>query len=111
MVTDGQKLRPHGDLEELVPGVWMVTGSLPVRLKRNMTVVRMSDGSLLLHSVVAMNEAGMAKLDALGKPSVMIVPHAGHCMDAPFYKARYPEIRVVCPAGTRAQVEKHIKVD
>jgi hypothetical protein len=89
----------------------MVTGSLPIPLKRNMTVIRLGDGSLLLHSVVAMNDEGMAKLDALGKPSVLIVPHGGQRMDAAFYEARHPQARVVCPAATRAQVEQVVKVD
>jgi hypothetical protein len=53
----------------------------------------------------------MAKLDALGRPSVLIVPHTGHRMDAPFYKARYPEIRVLAPVAARAKVEQVIKVD
>ena len=111
MASDGHKLMAHGDLEELIPGVWMVTGSLPFPLRRNMTVVKLRDGTLLLHSVVAMNDAGMAKLDALGKPSVMIVPSTGHRLDAGFYKARYPDVRVLCPAGARAAVEKVIKAD
>jgi hypothetical protein len=32
-------------------------------------------------------------------------------MDAPFYKARYPQIRILAPAGARAKVEEVIKVD
>jgi hypothetical protein len=110
--TKPHKILPHGDLEELVPGaVWMVSGHLPFPLKRNMTVVKLGDGTLLLHSVVAMNDDGMARLDALGKPSVVIVPHGGHRMDARFYKARYPEARVVCPIAARVQVEQVVKVD
>jgi hypothetical protein len=106
-----QKILPHGPIEELAPGLWSVTGSLPFPLKRNMAVYRLEDGTLLLHSVIAMDEAGMARLEALGKPSVLIVPNGGHRMDAPFYKQRYPAARVVAPAATRAVVEKVIKVD
>ncbi len=106
-----KKLLPHGDLEPLGPGVWQVTGALPFPVKRNMTIARLSDGTLLFHSVVAMNDAGMAALDALGAPSILIVPNAGHRMDAPFYKARYPNVRVVCPAGKRTKIEEVVAVD
>jgi hypothetical protein len=111
MAEKTYKILPHGPLEELTPGLWSVTGNLPIPLKRNMTVYRLADGTLLLHSVIAMNEAGMAALEALGKPSVLIVPHGGHRMDAQFYKKRYPAARVVAPAAARADVEKVIKVD
>jgi hypothetical protein len=66
---------------------------------------------LLIHSAIAMSDDGMAQLEALGRPSVMIVPHTGHRMDAPFYKARYPEIRVLAPGAARAKVEDVVKVD
>jgi hypothetical protein len=105
------KILPHDDLEELAPGLWSVTGRLPFPLKRNMTVYRMKDGTLLLHSVIALNDAGLARLDSLGKPSVMIVPSTGHRMDAPFYKSRYPALRVLAPAAARAKVEQVIAVD
>jgi hypothetical protein len=111
MAEKAQKILPHGDLEELAPGLWSLTGSLPFPLKRNMIAYRLPDGTLLLHSVIALDEAGMAKLDALGKPSIMIVPAAGHRMDAGFYKRRYPNLRVVSPAAARAKVEHVIKVD
>jgi hypothetical protein len=102
---------PHDDIEPLAPNLWTVRGSLPFPLKRHMIVYRLGDGTLLIHSGIAMSDDGMAKLEALGRPSVMIVPHSGHRMDAPFYKARYPQIRVLAPAAARAKVEDVIKVD
>ena len=111
MATKTHKLFEHDDLVALVPGLWSVRGSLPFPLRRNMAVFRLGDGSLLLHSVLAMNEDGMTKLAALGRPSVLIVPNGMHRMDAPFYKARYPDLRVICPAAVRAKVEKVIAVD
>jgi len=105
------KLFPHDDIEQLAPNLWTVRGSLPFPLKRHMVLYRLADGTLLVHSAIAMADEGMAKLDALGRPSVMIVPHIGHRMDAPFYKARYPQLRVLAPAAARAKVEEVIKVD
>jgi hypothetical protein len=111
MANTDYKILPHGDIEELAPGLWSVSGNLPFPLKRNMTVYRLKDGTLLLHSVVALDHAGMAKLEALGKPAVMIVPSTGHRMDAQYYKQRYPQLRVLCPAAARAKVEEVIKAD
>jgi hypothetical protein len=111
MAEQAQQIFPHGDPQELMPGVWTVTGSLPFPVKRVMTIVKLADGSLLLHSVIAMSDAGMAKLDALGKPSVVVVPHGGHRLDATFYKERYPDVRVVAPAAARAKIEEVVRVD
>jgi hypothetical protein len=111
MPDQAHKILPHGEPRELMPGVWTVTGDLPFPLRRVMTIVRLADGSLLLHSVIAMDEAGMAKLEALGHPSIMIVPHGGHRMDPSFYKARYPELRTVAPAGARAKIEEVVACD
>jgi hypothetical protein len=111
MAEKAHKILPHGEFEELAPGLWSLTGSLPMPLRRNMIVYRMADGALLLHSVIALDEAGMAKLEALGRPSIMIVPAVGHRMDAPFFKARYPNLRVIAPAAIRSKVEDVIKVD
>jgi hypothetical protein len=105
------KLYPHGDLESPVDGVWIVTASCPVPLHRRMTVWRLPDGSLLAHSVIAMDDARMAKLDALGRVAIILVPHTGHRLDAGFYKTRYPDARVVAPAAARAKVEEVIAVD
>ncbi|MFO0726590.1 MAG: hypothetical protein U1E65_22580 [Myxococcota bacterium] len=89
------RIFPHGLPEELAPGLWQVKGSLPFPLPRNMTVLRLPSGGLLIYSAVAMDEAGMKALEALGKPEIMVVPHHFHLMDAPFYKARYPQLKVV----------------
>jgi hypothetical protein len=61
--------------------------------------------------VIAMSDAGMAKLDALGRVSIILVPNGGHRLDARFYKQRYTDARVVAPAAARAKVEAVVKVD
>ncbi len=67
-------------------------------LPRYMTIHRLPDGRLILYSVIAMHEAGMRALEALGTPAIMIMPHDRHQMDAPFYKRRYPNLRVLAPS-------------
>jgi hypothetical protein len=105
---------PHGDLVQLASNLWYVEGSIRMPLgaiKRNMVIYRLPNRDLIVHSVVAMNEDGMASLEALGRPAYMIVPHGGHRTDAPFYKQRYPDIKVLAPAAARAKVEQVIPAD
>jgi hypothetical protein len=102
----------HGPIETLAENVWRVTGALPgMSLERTMTIVRREDGTLLLHSVIALDEANMQALLALGRPTIMLVPNAGHKLDAPAYKARFPELRVYGPRGGREQIEEALPLD
>lgn len=105
-------VHPHGSLDPLAPGVWVVTGGLPnLPLKRTMTVWRSPGGGLILHSAVCLDEAGMAALEALGSPEVLIVPNRLHRTDAPRFQERYPGLRVVAPAVARAAVAAVVRVD
>lgn len=88
---------PYHPLKSLAANLWQVEGTLSNGLPRNMTAYRLPDGRLLLYSVVAMHEAGMAALEALGRPAIMVMPHDRHQMDAPFYKSRYPDLRILAP--------------
>jgi hypothetical protein len=105
------RLLPHGDVESPVSGVWLVKGVCSFPLRRNMTIWKLPDGSLVLHSVIAMDEARMAQLDRLGRVSVLLVPHGLHRRDIAFYKRRYPTARVIAPAATRAKIEEVVPVD
>ena len=87
------RIFPHGSLNQVATNAWQVEGSQSFPLKRNMTVYRLADGRLVLYSVVALDDAGMAALEALGRPWLMIVP-GSHTLDARFYKERYPHLLV-----------------
>lgn len=102
----------HGPLERLADNLWRVKGALPgMSLQRAMTIVRRADGSLVLHSVICMNEPQMRELESLGVPTVMIVPNHGHRLDAPAYKKRFPGLRVYAPAGGREKIAEVVPVD
>lgn len=100
---------PHGPLEPQAENLWRIVGDLPeMSLKRVMTVAR-SQGQLALHSCIALDEAGMKELEALGTPTWLIVPNGWHTLDAARYIARYPDIKVVCPAQSKKMVEKKVQ--
>jgi hypothetical protein len=108
----GWNVLPHGPIEKLAENLWWVSGSLPgMTLKRCMTVVRLGDGRLVIHSAIALDEAGMRELEAWGTPAFLLVPSAYHRLDAPAYKARYPNLTVLTPENARAKVEAVVHVD
>lgn len=85
---------PHGELEEVLPDIYVVTGTIamamspPMRFSRNMTVVREGERLVLINSV-RLDEAGLSALDRLGKVTDVIRLAGFHGMDDPFYKERY----------------------
>lgn len=106
------RVREHGALEQLADNLWRVEGALPkMSLRRTMTVVRLADARLLIHSAIALDPPTLASLEALGTPGVLLVPNLAHRLDAPAYKARYPALRVYCPPGARAKVSEAVAVD
>jgi hypothetical protein len=94
---------PYSPLTSLAANLWQVQGTLANGLPRNMTVYRLPDGRLLLYSVVAMHPPDMEVLEKLGRPAIMVMPHDRHQMDAPFYKQRYPDLRVLAPQPRHAR--------
>jgi hypothetical protein len=111
------------------PRPWTVLANQPVRrlednllvvhgpapkgndLERTMTVMRRSDGRLLIHSAIALDEVGMGIVEGLGEPAFLVVPNAFHRLDAHAYKTRYPELRVFCPAPAIKAVREVVAVD
>lgn len=77
---------------------------------RRMTIAKLSDGRLLVFSAIALDEAEMAKLDALGPVAFLVVPSGIHRMDIKGWTARYPQARVIAPAGVRKKVEELVTV-
>ncbi len=91
------KIFLHQSFQQVAPGLWQLEGSLPFPLKRNMTVVKLSSGGLLIYSAVALTDAGFAELERLGKPEIIVVPQPFHVMDLAFYKQKYPQLKVLGP--------------
>lgn len=107
-------IQPHGPLLEIDDGVLTATGEIVMplgRFPRRMTVVRLKGGRTAIWSAIALPEDDMARIEALGKPSVLIVPNAGHRLDSHIWKERYPDIKVLTPPGALSDVEEAVAVD
>lgn len=105
---------PHGPLQEIDDGIVTVAGDIPMPLgkfPRRMTAVRLSGGRSAIFSAIALPDDELARIEALGQPSVMIVPNPGHRLDAHSWKEMYPEIRVIAPPGALEAVSEVVPVD
>ena len=98
---------PHEQIEKLSENVWRVEGTLPqFGLKRVMTVAKRKDGSLVIHSAIALRDECMREIEAWGRPEIMLIPHVRHRMDAPRFKARYPALRVLVTPGAKRKADE-----
>ncbi|EYF05103.1 hypothetical protein [Chondromyces apiculatus] len=106
------KVLPHDPIEKLAENLWRVVGTLPhFSLRRVMTVARMGDGRLVIHSAIALDPEAMREIEAWGEPAFLLIPHTRHRMDAPRYKQRYPGLRVLAPKAVFHAAAKVVPVE
>lgn len=86
---------PHGEIQEVFPDVFFVTGTMQTVLmgghwhfSRNMTIVR-DGGDLTLINSVRLNEAGLAHLESLGRVKNLVKIGSLHGQDDAFYQQHY----------------------
>lgn len=111
---DEWEVLPHGHLIELDEGLLTVVGDIPMPLgnfPRRMTVVGLAGKRTAIWSAIPLGESAMARIEELGRPAVLIVPGQAHRLDAAPWKARYPDITVLCAPGARAAVSEAVTVD
>ena len=97
-------------LEQLEPNLWRAEARVPkLPLHRVMTVARLASGGLIVNSAIALDD--YAELDALGPVAFIVVPNGWHRLDAKAYAERYPQAKVLAPAGSRKKIEQAVRVD
>jgi len=107
-------VQPHGELQDIDDGILTVTGEIHMPLgnfPRRMTVIRLSNGRTAIWSAIALDEPAMERIEAMGEPSVMIVPNPGHRLDSKIWKQRYQDIQVLAPPGGVEAIEEAVPVD
>ncbi len=71
MSTAEWRVLAHGPAEPLAENLWRVEGALPgMSLRRVMTVAKRTDGRLVVHSAIALEEGAMT-FHALERKSVV----------------------------------------
>lgn len=107
-------VEPHDEIARIDDGLLTVAGDMHMRLgrlPRRMTVARLAAGGTAIWSAIALREPDMARIEALGRPTWLIVPGIAHRRDARIWKDRYPAMKVLCPAGAAKAVAEAVPVD
>ena len=92
----------RGSLEPIADGIWSVTSQrrfLDIRLGSRMTVVRLRDGGLWLHSPIHLDDALARELDELGEVRYLVGPNRLHHMHLGEWAARYPDAKLYAAPG------------
>ena len=99
-------------LEKLEPNLWCIDSPVPgiPGLNRRMSIVKLSDGRLVFHNAVPMDEAQEKEVTAWGIPAFLVVPHGAHKTDAHAFAKRF-ELKVICPAAAKRKVSTVVEVD
>jgi hypothetical protein len=108
------KVQPHGQVRSIDDRIVTVEGDIPMPLgkfPRRMTVVGLSRNRSAIFSAIALKESAMRRVEALGKPSFLIVPNGHHRLDAHAWKQRYPKLKVLCPPDAKKSVSEAVPVD
>jgi hypothetical protein len=97
----------------LAPDLWVATRPLPLPvgdIGTRMTVVRLPDGGLFLHSPVRLDAATKDALDAIGPVRCVVAPSKVHHFFAGEYRDAYPAARLFAAPGL-AEKRKDLRFD
>jgi hypothetical protein len=100
-------------LEPLADGVWFTTAPvsfLGLELTSTMTVLRLGDGSLLVHSPVALTPERKSEVDSLGRVAHLYSPNTFHYLRLGEWSAAYPNARVHASRGL-ASKRRDLRID
>ena len=89
-------------LTQLAPDLWVATRPLPLivgDIGTRMTVIRLVDGSLFLHSPVKLDGETKSALDAIGPVRAVVAPSLVHHFYVGDYGAAYPQATLYAAPG------------
>lgn len=96
-------------LEKIAENVWSVPSPLAIfgliDLNTRMTVVRLSDGSIWLHSLVPYTEELCKEIEALGEIKYLVAPSCLHHLFAGQWMEKYPEAKSFAARGLHRKRE------
>lgn len=106
---------PINVLKPVAGNVWIVDGPIirvgMLPFPTRMTVVRLGNGDLLIHSPTALTAELKAEVKALGIPRYLIGPSWLHYWWLPDWKRSFPNARVFVAEGVRERARKRINFD
>lgn len=84
-------------------------GSFPFPTR--MTIVRLGDGRLWIHSPIAPDAALFDAVDALGVVAWLVAPNSIHYWYVADWQGRYPEARTAAVPGLDAKAKRPFRID
>jgi len=99
-------------LASLGDGVWLATEPVRIvgtRLTTTMTVLRLGDGALLVHSPTPLTPARRAEIDALGRVAHLYAPNTFHHLWLGEWAAAFPGALVHAPAAL-ASKQRNLRI-
>lgn len=110
MTGPGEAYAPYRPLDvpkPVAPGLWIVDGpeirfaylGLSLPFPTRMTVVRLPDGGLWLHSPTRPGESLIEHLGALGPVRYLVAPNTLHYWWIPEWQERFPEVELHAAPG------------
>lgn len=91
--------------QEVAPNVWIVDGgpigAMGVPLPIRMTVLRLDDGDLLLHSPIRHDDRLRRALERLGRIRHLVAPNSAHWMFLPDWQQHCPDALTWAAPGLR----------
>lgn len=96
------RAQPMAQLEPLAENLWVVTTPLPIivgDIGARMTVVRLEDGSVLLHSTVEFDPALKAAIDVVGPVRWIVAPSRVHHLFIPGWVDAYRDAELCGAPG------------
>ncbi|MBT8467449.1 MAG: DUF4336 domain-containing protein [Deltaproteobacteria bacterium] len=100
-------------MEKLANDIWAEAAPLSffgLHLGTRMTVVRLRDGTLLVHSPIAMTSSLKAEVDAIGPVRHIVAPNCYHHLYAGDWKDAYPGALLHAAAGLEKR-RKDLSID
>jgi hypothetical protein len=89
-------------LRQLADDLWVVERPLRfagVEVGTRMSVVRLRDGSLFLHSPVALDDGLRAALSQVGTPRYAVAPNRFHHLFVGDYRTAFPQVQLFAAPG------------
>ena len=93
-------------LSNLAPDLWIATRSFTNELgvvTSRMTVIRLKDGRVLVHSPVPIEEDLRSAVENLGRVGAMIAPNLFHHQFISEWRSAFPEAKAFCALGLAAK--------
>jgi glyoxylase-like metal-dependent hydrolase (beta-lactamase superfamily II) len=96
----------NGALTNLAPDLWTATRQFTNELgvvTSRMTVIRLKDGRVLIHSPTPIEPDLRSEVENLGQPAALIAPNLFHHQFISEWTAAFPEAKAFCAPGLAAK--------